>query len=101
MRQYGGFAKFLLAIGEGAVTALKSLEARSQTLTLFNLRIFENLHSQSSKEETLLLLQDKKAKWADIEKGVNDIIHRQWCQYIWERHPDISNEKRMPDISLQ
>jgi hypothetical protein len=82
-------------MGEPAVSALKSLEARSIHVTLFNLRIFENLHTKESKELAVLELQHSTHKWSDIERSINDIIHKMWCSWVWQQHPDIIDEKRM------
>jgi hypothetical protein len=83
-------------MGEAAVTALKSLEARGIHLTLFNLRIFENLHTKESKELAILALQHSSHKWADIERSIQEIIHKMWCAWVWQQHPNITEEKRMP-----
>ena len=82
-------------MGDQVLKGVRTLETRKEKVSFFGLRPLEGLLTPESRKEVLYVFSDNEISPSKLERAIRIARHRMWCKFIWERHPNISDEHRM------
>jgi hypothetical protein len=95
-RTYGPLAQYAAAMGDQVLKGVRTMETKKEKVSFYTFRPLEGLLTPDARSEVLYVFADNELTPMMLEKGIREARHRMWCRFVWEMHPEISDEHRMP-----
>lgn len=94
-RTYGPLANFIANTGETVLKGIRALENRKEKVTFYSFRALEGLITPAARNELLYVFNNPDITLNMLENAIRAARHRQWCKFVWDRHPQLSEDHSM------